>query len=88
LWTLARALLGSSAHFDSLWQRRARLTEVPTLILWGLADRALSPALLRRWREGLPHARVVELDGLGHWPHEEAPDVVAAQVRAFLGVST
>jgi haloalkane dehalogenase len=83
LWALARALLGSSAYFDSLWQRRAQLADLPALIAWGLRDRALPPSMLARWREALPQARVLALDTAGHWPHEEAPAEVAAQIAAL-----
>jgi haloalkane dehalogenase len=71
-------------RIESLWQRRARLADVPTLILWGMRDRALGPSLLERWREGMPRAQVVKLEDAGHWPHEEAPDAVAAHLKAFL----
>ena len=87
LWALARALLGSSAHFDSLWRRRASLTDMPALIVWGMRDRALPPSLLARWREALPQAQVVELASVGHWPHEEAPTEVLAHLNAFLGAT-
>lgn len=85
LWALARGLLGSSDHFDSLWQRRGQLAQIPTLVLWGMRDRALPPALLDRWRQGLPQARVVDLANSGHWPHEEEPEVVVRELEAFLG---
>jgi haloalkane dehalogenase len=84
LWPLARGLLASSDHFDSLWQRRQRLVEIPALILWGLRDRALGPDLLARWRTALPQARVAELPDAGHWPHEEQPDEVIKCLQAFL----
>jgi haloalkane dehalogenase len=84
LWPLARALLGSGAHFDSLWRRRAALGDVPTLILWGMRDPAFQPHLLARWRAALPGARVVELAEAGHWPHEESPGEVARHLAAFL----
>jgi len=83
LWPLARALVGSSDHYDSLWQRRARLADIPALIVWGTKDPAFPPHLLARWREALPHARVVELPA-GHWPQEEAPEDVLDAVRGFL----
>jgi haloalkane dehalogenase len=84
LWPLARALLGSHAYFDSLWQRRDRLAGVPALILWGMRDPAFRPALLPRWQAALPEARVIELADAGHWPHEEAPGEVARHLAAFL----
>jgi len=85
LWALARAILGSSAYYDSLWHERARLSGRPALLVWGKKDPAFPPYQLARWRETLPDARVVELPGAGHWPHEEEPERVTSEVRAFLG---
>jgi haloalkane dehalogenase len=84
LWPLARALLGSSRYYASLWQERAKLRGRPALIVWGLKDPAFRPHQLARWREVLPSARVVALDDVGHWPHEEAPDRVINEIRDFL----
>ena len=83
LWPLAHAILGSSRYYDSLWQQRDRLRGRPALIVWGMKDPAFQPQQLARWREVLPAARVVELDA-GHWPQEEAPDRVVAEMRTFL----
>jgi haloalkane dehalogenase len=84
LWPLAKALLGSSAFYLGLWERRERLREKPCLILWGLKDRAFGPAILARWKEALPEARVSELPESGHWPHEEEPEKVISALRGFL----
>jgi len=88
LWTLARSLNGSAAHYRSMWERRAALASVPTLVVWGMADPAFRPTHLERWIEALPHAKVVRLDGVGHWPHEEAPERVLEALREFLVAST
>ena len=84
LWALARALTGSSAFYEGLWQRRQRLAAIPTLIVWGMKDTAFRPHLLARWRRALPHATVVELAEAGHWPHEEQPEGVIGAVQAFV----
>jgi haloalkane dehalogenase len=85
LWALARALLGSSAHYADLWRRRERLRGRPVLIVWGLADPAFPPRHLARWVELFgAEARVVRLPDAGHWPHEEAPDAVAQALVGFL----
>jgi len=84
LWTLARSLLASGPFYQSLWDRREALRDVPVLILWGMRDRAFPPALLRRWRETLPRAAVVELASAGHWAQEEEPEAVEKAVREFL----
>jgi haloalkane dehalogenase len=83
LWPFARALLGSSAFFDRLWQQRNLLAGKPVLIVWGVKDSAFQPSQLRRWRQALPNARAVELP-VGHGPQEEAAAETAAAMREFL----
>ena len=85
LFALATSLLGSSAFFDALWQRRDRLARVPVDLFWGMRDSAFRPAILERWQRALPHARTTRFESSGHWPHEEEPE---AFVRALRGVWT
>jgi haloalkane dehalogenase len=84
LWPLAKALLGSSAYYDSLWQKRETLQERAALIVWGMKDPAFQPYQLVRWKQALTSARIVELADAGHWPHEEEPERVIEAVRTFL----
>ena len=84
LWPLAAALLGSSGHYDRLWQQRAALADRPALIVWGLKDRVFPPSFVARWREAVPQARVIEIPAAGHWPQEEAPDEVLNALHSFL----
>jgi haloalkane dehalogenase len=84
LWALARGLLGEGEFYGSLWRRRERLSNLPTLIVWGMKDSAFRPHLLERWKTVLPQARVVPLPNAGHWPHEEEPEAVISATRDFL----
>ncbi len=84
LFALARSLAGSSDFYATLWARRARLAGVPATLLWGMEDSALKPPLLERWKEALPHAAVHRFDGVGHWPHEEAPEAFGDRVAEAL----
>ena len=86
LWPLARALMGSTAFYDSLYQKRERLRDIPTLIVWGRRDPAFKPHHLSRWRAIIPSPKVVELP-VGHWPHEEDPRAVTNAVSEFLAGS-
>lgn len=83
-WVLARELMGSAAWYRGLWERRARITDKPSLLLWGMKDPTFGPAYLARWRSELTDARVVEVPEAGHFVPEEAPDLVAQEVRTFL----
>ncbi len=52
---------------------------VPTLVVWGDADRVLHPSSARVWEAALPDgAEVHVLPGVGHAPMMEAPDATAA----------
>ncbi len=61
----------------------ARIT-APTLILWGRDDQLIPAASAAWFAQGLPNARVVILDHVGHVPMEEAPDRALAPVTALL----
>jgi haloalkane dehalogenase len=84
LWTLARSLITSSPSFGKIWDARARLASIPSLVVWGLGDSALPPYMLERMRQALPHARVETLSGVGHFPQEEAPDELGRLLDGFL----
>jgi len=84
LHALAKSLLGSRAHYQSLLDRIDRLRDVPVLIVWGMKDSAFPPYQLERWRTLLPGAQVETIEGAGHWPHEEEPARVAAAIERFL----
>ena len=64
------------------WLHRIKL---PALILWGDDDRIMPPAYAALWRQRLPDARLVTIEGCGHLPHVEQAGVVAGQVLDFLG---
>lgn len=80
----ARELIGSSEWYRSLWERRDRIAGKPALVLWGMKDPAFGPDFLRRWKETLTNARVVELAGSGHFVPEEEPERVASEAKDFL----
>jgi haloalkane dehalogenase len=87
LHALARALLGSRAHYQSLLDRIGALRRVPVLIVWGMKDSAFKPYHLERWRSLLPDATVARIEGAGHWPHEEEPAAVVSALASFLAKS-
>ena len=84
LHALAKSLLGSRSHYQSLLDRLDRLRAMPVLIVWGMKDSAFQPYQLDRWRQLLPGAQVETIGGAGHWPHEEEPGRVVAAIERFL----
>lgn len=57
---------------------------VPTLVIWGMDDKALLPVQLEGLEALVPDLTVVKLDGVGHFAPWEAPDRVTAAIREWL----
>ena len=58
--------------------------KVPALVIWGEDDR-LIPVEAGLWYDKyLPNSRLVDYDGIGHLPHEEAAQRSAAYVAKWL----
>lgn len=90
-----RAAMAADGVGEALVKRLSRFTlpdptadlarvRVPTLLLWGRRDVMVPVGHAERFVRALPNARKIVYDGLGHLPHEEAPDVTLADVRAFM----
>lgn len=82
-----RAVLGlyRSADPEVLAANGARLGELscPALVLWGQDDPYINPCFGRKYADALPNAELLELEGAGHWPWIDRPEVVG-HVSRFL----
>ncbi len=67
---------------EALQSALGRLT-LPLWLVTGAKDRTVPPAQARTLAARVPGTRLHELPGLGHLAHEEAPEAVAALVRAL-----
>ncbi len=61
-----------------------RVVTAPTLLIWGMSDRYLGPALTARLERWVPHLRVERLADASHWVQHDAPERVTALMRDFL----
>ncbi len=67
---------------DSAEKRIAGL-KIPTLIVWGEEDRAISVETADVLHKLLPNSKVIIMKGIGHLPMVEAPKAVASDYLAF-----
>jgi cis-3-alkyl-4-acyloxetan-2-one decarboxylase len=65
----------------------AQFRQTPVLIGWGDCDVVFPLRVLDIWRRHWPHAEVRRFPDCGHWVLEDAPDEIAACVRAFLSIN-
>lgn len=93
---LYRAAIGDRRHVDGTltmmaqWRPEDLMAHLPriglpVLLIAGDRDRAVSPDIATRAAALLPQGTALQLEGLGHLAHEEAPDMVAAHILRFLG---
>jgi 4,5:9,10-diseco-3-hydroxy-5,9,17-trioxoandrosta-1(10),2-diene-4-oate hydrolase len=64
------------------------IVKIPTLLLWGDRDRAVTVASGRMLRRVLPQAELVVLPGAGHLLFEELPEECNCLVRTWLQTGT
>ena len=76
-----RGLLATWAG-RSAWQRASKV-RAPSLVLWGGADRIVSPRLARRTAAALPDSRLLVLPATGHVAQIESPEQVASAVAGL-----
>lgn len=61
-----------------------RIMDIPSLLLWGSRDTAVSPGSAEMLSQQFKHCRVEIFDGVGHLPYEEVPEPFNASVIEFL----
>lgn len=62
--------------FRERWVGALQRTKVPFRFINGLDDPVSGAHLVRRFREIMPQTDIVELPGIGHYPHFECPEKV------------
>jgi pimeloyl-ACP methyl ester carboxylesterase len=81
----ATARYGWSPYMhDPKLKGRLHRIRIPTLFLWGTADRIVSEAYGRAYCAAIPGARFETIERAGHFPHIEQPEAFARSVRAFM----
>ncbi len=80
----AAALYAWSPYMhDPKLKGRLHRIRIPTLVLWGTADRLVSEAYGRAFAGAVSGAKFMTIAGAGHFPHLEQPKTFAAHVLAF-----
>ena len=61
-----------------------RIADYRTLLIWGSRDRAVDPGSAAPLQKAFRHCELVEFEGVGHLPYEEAPNEFNCAVLKFL----
>jgi pimeloyl-ACP methyl ester carboxylesterase len=66
-----------------LWSD-VRKIKAPTIYILGGASNIVPPPTQQQLKQALPDVRIVTMPGLGHYPHQEAPEEFVRIVKEFL----
>jgi pimeloyl-ACP methyl ester carboxylesterase len=83
---MIRALLGKDGFKPGLTFDDGDLAEIkaPTLMIFGTADPTGDASIWQRFVDQLPQGELKVLDGLGHMPWWDDPELVGREVTTFL----
>ncbi len=80
----AAALYAWSPYMhDPKLKGRLHRIRIPTLVLWGAADRLVGEAYGRAFSAALAHGAFEKIAGAGHFPYVEQPKLFTERVLAF-----
>ena len=65
------------------WVGALQHTRVPLRLINGPVDPVSGAHMVARYRELVPDPDVISLEGIGHYPQTEAPDLVLAHYLEF-----
>jgi pimeloyl-ACP methyl ester carboxylesterase len=78
------ALFQTLGEFD--WRDSLSAVTIPRLVIHGAVDNTPLEGN-REWVTGQPNARLVVIEGAGHWPHYEQPAATLRAIDTFLSGS-
>lgn len=78
-WRQSMMSFTRSGGYGYLSERIAKVQQ-PTLILWGDRDKTLGTEDACKFKQALPHSRLVWVRGADHAPHIQKPEMVAAEI--------
>jgi pimeloyl-ACP methyl ester carboxylesterase len=81
----ALAVYGGSGMSDPTLLDRLGAVTVPTLVVWGAADRIVRPEHGHAYADAVPGARFELIDDAGHLPQLETPHKLADLIAGFAG---
>jgi len=82
----ALKMYGGAAMADPTLLQRVNGIRIPTLVVWGAADRMIPREHGEAYASSIPKAKLKVIEEAGHLPQLEAPEQLVRAVREFAGI--
>ncbi|MFW9835751.1 MAG: alpha/beta fold hydrolase [Candidatus Thorarchaeota archaeon] len=85
-WSQPGAIEGGVNYYraNQSFKKWTGFIEVPTLVLWGIKDKFLTPQLLDGLTEYVKDIQIEKNEEASHWITHDAPDFVSSKIRKFI----
>lgn len=75
----------AAVYYEAIAAGGEELRKKPAVLVEGMRDRAIPPEVAIGWFKALfPNAPVIQLDNVGHFCQEDAPETLVALIRLFM----
>ena len=78
--------MAERVQYRERWVEALQTTKIPLCFINGVADPISGQHMVDRYRELIPHPKVVELKDIGHFPLIEAPQAVLEHFLNYYGL--
>ncbi len=85
---ILRSVVDTGGQAVSATSRLYLSSSMPMQLIWGDRDPIIPVSHGRTTHEAMPESRLDILEGIGHFPHVEAPDAVVDIIDTFMSTST
>lgn len=75
-YVFPKQIIDSGNWLFMLWERHFRINSIHTTFIWGMKDIAFRERELEFWIANWKNLKVIKLEDVGHFPQEEAPEVI------------
>ncbi|MFX0005910.1 MAG: alpha/beta fold hydrolase [Promethearchaeota archaeon] len=85
-WSQPGAIEGGVNYYraNQSFKKWTGSIEVPTLVIWGIKDKFLTPQLLDGLTEYVKDLQIEKNEEASHWITHDAPDFVSSKIRKFI----
>lgn len=82
-WSKALIAFTKSGGYTAFKFQQISQIVQPTLILWGDSDKILGTGDAKKFKQAIPHSKLIWIKDCGHVPHLEQPQITAQHILEF-----
>jgi len=88
-WSQPRAITSGLNYYRAMYKFNFEvdltgIIKVPTLVIWGMRDIALTPKLIEPLPDYIKDLKIITVENASHWILVDDPDLVVSSIKEFI----